>query len=239
MNLEAYLEQRRQRLAQQPKFRDVCFRCRQPDFTCYCQHVQPFDPKIEFVILIHPLEARRRIATGRMSHLVLNSSHLILGYDYSENAALNALLTNPDNHCVVLYPGAQSTNLTPLTFDQRQAVFPEHKKPVVIVIDGTWNTARKMLRLSRNLHGLPRICFTPAQPSNFRVRLQPKKECYSTLESIHHLIELTGRTQGFDVDSRAHDRLLYVFDKMVEQQLEFIRTTHQWRRRSRHFKERA
>ncbi len=234
MNVESYLEQRRTRLAQEPKFRKVCGTCRQPDFTCYCRHLRPFNPLIEFVILIHPLEMRRRIASGRMSHLSLTGSRLIAGYDYSENPEVNELLTDSRNHCVVLYPGKNSQNLTHLSEPQRAELFPNGKRPVVIAIDGTWSTARKMMNRSRNLFKLPRICFTPPKPSNFRVRQQPKPECYSTLEAIHHIIELTGQGCGFDTASRAHDGLLHAFDKMVEQQLEFIRTTHQWRRRSRH-----
>ncbi len=239
MNVERYLEQRRLRRQQEPKFRTLCETCRQPDFTCYCQHLRPFDPKIQFLILIHPLEKRRRVATGRMSHLTLKGSRLITGYDYTENAELNSYLDDPDNHCVVLYPGRQSINLTTLARHERESVFTAGKRPVVIVLDGTWSTAGKMLHRSSNVLRLPRICFTPPKPSNFRVRQQPKPECWSTLEALHHVIELTGHTQGFDTSARGHDGLLHVFDKMVEQQLEFIRTTHQWRRRSRHYRGRA
>ena len=102
-------------------------------------------------------------------------------------------------------------------------VFPRsEKKLTVFVIDGTWATARKMVRLSTNLHALPRICFTPPAPSNFRVRKQPKAECYSTIEAIHHTIELLGESRGFPVAERGHDHLLRVFDWMVTRQLEFI-----------------
>jgi DTW domain-containing protein YfiP len=237
MDIETYLRQRRLRAEQEPQFRVLCNHCMQPDFTCYCAHLRPFDCPLEFVILIHPLEARRRIATGRMSHLSLRPSRLITGYDFSTNAELNAVLADPDNHCVILYPGREAVNLTHAGTEQRQALFHASKRPVIVVIDGTWSTARKMLRRSDNLRALPRICFTPAAPSNFRVRQQPRAECYSTLEAIHHVIELLAGAHGFDVAGRAHDGLLYTFNQMVEQQLEFIRTTHKWRRRSRHFRE--
>lgn len=99
----------------------------------------------------------------------------------------------------------------------------------VIVIDGTWATARKMMRLSVNINRLPRVCFTPPTPSNFRIRKQPKVECYSTIEAIHHTIELMGGCGGgiapmaSDGDAwaaRAHDILLDVFDQMINRQIE-------------------
>ena len=235
MKLEEYLRQREQRrIEQRPKFRSPCAICLQPERTCYCLHIQSFDPKIRFVILIHRLEVRRRVATGRMSHLCLKNSELLMGYDYSEDPRVNAILQNPKYYPVILYPGSTSTNLSLLAPQERSALFPQDKELVVFVIDGTWSTAGKTLRRSKNLHHLPRICFNPSHPSRFYVRQQPKANCFSTLEAIHQTIEMVGPVAGFDVTSGEQNRLLYVFDKMVEQQLEFIRQSHKTNRHSRH-----
>ncbi|MDZ4678682.1 MAG: tRNA-uridine aminocarboxypropyltransferase [Oligoflexia bacterium] len=203
-------------------YREFCYTCRQPKVHCYCCYIQKFDPQIKFVILIHPIEVKRRIASGRMSHLCLDNSELIIGHDYSQNKNVNLILNNPNYYPVILYPGQQSTNISPLTTTQRASLFPKNKMLTIFVVDGTWNTARTMVRLSSNLHHLPKICFSPPGPSNFRVRKQPAPGCYSTLEAIHHTIELIGTTQGFNTDVRVHDRLLYVFDKMVSKQLEYV-----------------
>lgn len=223
MNLELYLENRRRRESAEPRFRELCPTCLQPGFGCFCADVVPFDPGVKFVVLTHPIEMKRRIATGRMSHLCLKDSHLIVGHDYSENAEVDALLNDPSLHCVILYPGRSSVNLTAQSGPERRANFPPDKKLAIFVIDGTWATARQTARQSRNLMALPRICFVPPAPSNFRVRKQPAPECYSTVEAIHHTIELLGTTFGFDPESRLHDGLLRVFDGMVERQLKFIR----------------
>ena len=119
-----------------------------------------------------------------------------------------------------------STNLSLLDEKEKHELFPTNKKLRIFVIDGTWATARKMIRQSENLKTLPRICFSPTKPSNFRVRKQPDDNCYSTIEAIHHTIELIGDTQGFAVQDRTHDRLLNVFDYMVERQLHFIRESN-------------
>lgn len=222
LKLEHFLEKRRQREAQAPRFRELCRRCRQPDFSCYCGEIRPFHADIHFAILIHPIESRRRIATGRMSHLTLKNSSLIEGQDYRQNAAVNALLNDPGNDCRILYPGAQAVDVGALAAPERlRYLTPLYARRLVIfVIDGTWATARKMMRLSTNLAPLPRLCFTPTRPSNFRVRKQPRPECYSTLEAIHQLLEFRepGRTE--------HGGLLHVFNHMVENQLNFIRASH-------------
>ena len=200
--------------------RGLCTQCRRAPLTCYCRFVERFDPGIRFAILIHGREAQKRIATGRLAHLCLEDSVLWQGYDYSGDARVNELLNDERYHPMVLYPGEGSRNLTALSPGERKALLPEGKKPVVFVIDGTWITARKTMQRSRNLSALPRISFNPDRPSRFRVRKQPRENFFSTVEAIHETIELLGPAAGFDVDTRGHDALLKVFDRMVEQQLE-------------------
>ncbi len=224
MNVQKYFENRKAFVESEQKFREMCLNCRQPSFNCYCSHVKSFDPGVKFVILTHPIEVRRRIATGRMSHLCLKNSELIVGHDYSRNQKVNAILANPEYHSVILYPGRQSLNISTWSDDERKNLIPSNKKLAIFVIDGTWNTARKMLHLSSNLKSLPQICFTPNRLSTFRVRKQPAPECVSTIEAIHQCIGLLGLSQE-------HDQLLEVFDQLVEQQLVFVE-----RANSRHTK---
>ena len=110
MNLQDYLILRKRHEEFSPQFRKLCTRCIQPLFSCYCGHIQRFDPKIDFVILIHPIEVRRRIATGRMSFLCLENSKLIRGQDYSEDFEVNKILADENRHCVILYPGYHDFN---------------------------------------------------------------------------------------------------------------------------------
>lgn len=145
-----------------------------------------------------------------------------MGQDYTHNDRVNALIADPRYQPMILYPGRGSVNLTGIGVEESAELFAVDRKLLVFVIDGTWATARKMVRQSLNLLALPRICFSPQKPSNFRVRKQPSPHCYSTIEAIHHVIELIGPRVGFDTVDREHDRLLSVFDRMVERQLEFI-----------------
>lgn len=231
MNIETFKQRREALREAQPQYRNLCKQCLQPGFSCYCHHIQKFDPKIKFMILIDPIEMRRRIATGRMSHLCLENSELIMGRDYTHNNQVNEILNNPGYQPAVLYPGPLSKNITKLSTEEKSGLFGSKKTPLIFVIDGTWATARKTMSLSQNLKRLPRICFTPKQASQFRVRKQPKVECVSTIEAIHQLIDLLGDRPGFNLANKQHEHLLYVFNKMVERQLEFVPSTYQYRRR--------
>ncbi|MCB0386381.1 MAG: DTW domain-containing protein, partial [Bdellovibrionales bacterium] len=84
MNIQQYKKNRWEAEKRElERYRVVCSNCFQPLVGCYCSVLRPFDPQIEFVILIHPIEARKRIATGRLSHLILKNSHFFRGQNFA------------------------------------------------------------------------------------------------------------------------------------------------------------
>ena len=223
VNLEQYIHQKKTIARLQPRQRIRCAKCLQHNEWCYCSKLNPINCGIEFVILLHPLERRRRIASGRMSYLMLKESHLAMGHTFTDDRKVNELLQNPKYYPVILCLGEHSKNLNQISEHEKRNLCPPGKKLLIFVVDGTWGTASKTVRLSKNLFKLPRISFTPPHASTFRVRQQPKKECFSTIEAIHQTIELLGESQGFDVKSRKHDELLRVFDVFVTQQVEYLK----------------
>lgn len=206
-------------------YRKLCLRCLRPSKLCYCKFLNPFDPLIKFVILIHPIERKRRIATGRMSHLSLLNSHLIDGESFGEDKRVNTLLHLPNHKPVILYPGENSINLSTAKEEVVETLFPSGVTPLIFVIDGTWNNARRMFNRSPNLKDLPKISFNVTKESNFRVRKQPKQGFLSTIEAIHQTVDLLGPHVGFDVSTKKHDALLSVFDGMVDMQMEYIKNS--------------
>jgi len=122
--------------------RRSCFRCRRPLTACYCSQVRPFFSDPRFVILIHPVEARHAFGTARMAHLCLTNSSLLEGFDFSDDAELQAVLDSPEAFPVLLYPGPASINLSRLSFAARISLAPAGKKLVVVVPDATWRNSR-------------------------------------------------------------------------------------------------
>jgi DTW domain-containing protein YfiP len=173
--------------------------------------VKPFTPAVRFVILIHPDETKRSIATGRMTHLCLSNSLLIEGVDFSADPTVNDIIADPTSHAVVLFPARHAVECG-------SGVFPADKHPVIFILDGTWQHARKMLRLSTNLQRLPAVSLAPRAPSGFRVRKQPRPGCLSTLEAVHHVLDVLNPSST-DCGDRPHDNLLDVFQFMVNQQV--------------------
>ncbi len=215
-------------------FRDNCWNCYRPTSSCYCEFIQRFNPNVKFVILIHPIEWKRKIATGRMAHLSLINSHLIKGEDYSNDDTVNTLIEDKENQCFVIYPSVHSVNLSEKSNADKNLLFNQKQKIVFFLIDGTWHTAKKTMHVSKNLQTLPCLSFVPPKKSNFKVRKQPQENCLSTIEAIHHLIELTANQIGFDLNTKLHDSLIHVFNKMNEKQFKYVQEAQKVQIYSRH-----
>lgn len=216
------LTRRSARWLDRSEYRLCCLRCRRPRSGCYCSLIAPFESDPRFIILSQPREARHRLGTGRMAHLCLANSLLFEGVDFSDDQRVNREINDPANFPVLLHLSSSAINLSRLPWSQRQSQFSSNRKPVVLVLDGTWKSVRKMIRLSKNLAALPMICFDPPAPSAYRIRREPRPQCYSTIEAIHQVIELfTPRLDLQAPCSQPQDNLLAVFRAVIERQLTF------------------
>ncbi len=175
--------------------------------------------RTHFVFLMHPKEWKREKAgTGRLTHLCLPDSVIHMGIAFDEHEEVQALIHDPGNHTVLLYPGAEAINLSlPQTALTPGTLARDGRRLVVLLLDATWACARKMLRLSPSLQRLPRIMFTPTAPSRFVIKQQPQEGCLSTLEATHELLLVLERA-GLDTYSDP-GQLLSIFQRMQDYQI--------------------
>lgn len=201
--------------------RPTCYRCFWPEPLCWCGSITPMPTRTRFVFLMHPKEFKREKAgTGRLTHLCLPNSEIRMGTDFDHHAEVQALLGDPANHCVLLYPGPTALNLS------RGELAPDTlgaRRLVVLLLDATWACARKMLRLSPTLQALPRIMFTPTAPSRFIIKQQPQEGCLSTLEATHETLLALERS-GLDAYPD-RGQMLALFDRMQSYQIACARDT--------------
>jgi DTW domain-containing protein YfiP len=176
--------------------------------------------RTRFVFLMSPKEFKREKAgTGRLTKLCLANSelHMARAKGFDDHEAVQAVLRDPQNHCVLLYPGATATNLSvPLQVPVFSAALGA-RRLVVFLLDATWSGARKMLHHSPSLQRLPRIMFTSSAPSRFIIKQQPQEGCLSTIEATHELLLVLEQT-GLD-RYPLPAQLLDVFKRMQDFQL--------------------
>jgi DTW domain-containing protein YfiP len=171
--------------------------------------------RTKFVILMHPDEHKRvRANTGRLTHLCLSESELHLGIGFDDHETVQALINDPANYPVLLYPGSESRDLSK---GELQAADLGGRRLVVFLLDATWRKVRPMLRTSLSLQRLPRIMFSNAAPSRYIIKKQPEPGCLSTLEAAHELLLALDRS-GLDAYTQP-EQLLGLFQRMQDFQI--------------------
>jgi DTW domain-containing protein YfiP len=174
--------------------------------------------RTKFVFLMHPYEFKHvKAATGRLTHLCLADSEIHMGIGFDENESVQALIQDPNNFPVLLYPANGARDLSkgelhPADFDGRRLV--------VFLLDATWRLVRHIWRASPSLHHLPRIMFSNAAPSRYVIKRQPEAGCLSTLEATHELLIALERS-GLD-RYPLPEQLLGLFQRMQDVQLRCI-----------------
>ena len=193
----------------------MCYKCFWPQSLCWCATLQPMETRTRFVFLMSPKEFKQEKAgTGRLTHLCLPNSELRMGEGFDQNELVQALINDPENHPVLLYPGRTARNLSKGDLTSADL---GGRRLVVFLIDATWGGARKILRLSPSLQRLPRIMFTPSAPSRYVIKQQPQEGCLSTLEAVHELLMALERS-GMDRYENP-GQLLDLFQRMQDFQL--------------------
>ena len=171
--------------------------------------------RTRFVFLMHPHELKRvRANTGRLTHLCLADSVIHVGLAFDEHEAVQALLQDPENFPVLLYPARDARDLSQ---GQLSASEIGGRRLVVLLLDATWHLARRMLRASPSLQRLPRIMFSEATPSRYLIKRQPEPGCLSTLEATHEVLVALERA-GLDRYALP-GQLLGLFQRMQDFQM--------------------
>jgi len=198
--------------------RPVCSRCRRPQVTCYCAHVAVVPTSSRLLVLQHPRERDKAIGTARIAALGLPDAEIVVGIDFAQDARVHAALADPSRPPVLLYPGEGARDLA----SERPG------GPVtLVVLDGTWQQARSLMRNNPWLGALPRYTFEPPRPSEYRIRKEPKAEYVSTVEAIAHALDLLEGTE------QRFAQLLVPFRAMVDVQMGYAARSSGGRKRLR------
>jgi len=134
---------------------------------------------------MHPKEAKKeKVGTGRMAHLSLPNSSLIIDSSFDQNNSFLKLHSDPNYEPYVLYPGQTSHNLS-----EKKLNLKQDKKLLIYIIDGTWPCAKSMMRDSLLLQNIPRVSFNSTKISQFAIKKQPASYCLSTIEAVAYTID--------------------------------------------------
>jgi len=109
--------------------------------------------------------------------------------------ALLALLNDPQWQPYVVFPGEYVAPERVVTEVQVPAA-AGGKRPLFVLLDGTWSEARKMFRRSPYLDRLPVLSLRPGHASNYRLRRALHEQHFCTSEVAAQCLALAGDTHA-------------------------------------------
>ncbi|MES2819686.1 MAG: DTW domain-containing protein [Pseudomonadota bacterium] len=183
--------------------RPTCTRCARPLAHCLCPLIPRLDSRTRVLILQHPSEAGHALNTARLAALGLINARLEVAERFE---ALALWLDDPGYRACLLFPGEGAQPLQALV-DQ-----PDTRPLLLVVPDGTWRKARKLLHLNPLLSALPRVSLPEGLTSRYRLRKAPMAGALSTLEAITQALELLETPRSFAA-------LLRPFEALIEGQI--------------------
>ncbi len=183
--------------------RPRCSRCKRPASHCLCALIPDLPSHTEVLVLQHPDEVDHALNTAHLAVLGLRNATLWVGEVF---AALPGWLAQPGYRTCLLFPGEQARSVATFGSDG-------DGRPVRLVVpDGTWLKARKLLYLNPALADLPRVTLADAPPSRYRLRKAPMEGALSTLEAIVAALNLLEAPADYAA-------LLKPFDALIDGQI--------------------
>ncbi|MBH0092734.1 tRNA-uridine aminocarboxypropyltransferase [Pseudoalteromonas sp. SCQQ13] len=162
--------------------RPLCNFCLFALNTCICSAVTSINNKVKVIILQHPSEEKVTKNTAKLLNLCLADCQIIKGESNNDFAQLRDL---PASSTVLLYPNEQAINL-----DNNDALNTLLPITHLIVIDGTWKKAYKILQLSSLLQRFQTVSFANLPKNRYTIRKAPREDSLSTLEAVAHSLQL-------------------------------------------------
>ena len=178
-----------------------CPRCLRPETHCLCRLIPSLDSRTRVLLLQHPSEVNHALNTARLAALGLRNAELIVGEVFDD---LPTLLNQPGYRARLLFPAEDAQTLQGYAGDDQ---------PLLLVVpDGTWRKARKMLHLNPLLAALPRVTLAAGGVSRYRLRKAPGPGALSTVEAIVQALQVLEAPSSFEP-------LLKPFEALIEGQI--------------------
>lgn len=168
----------------------ACQRC---GFThqCICSLIPTLESSVNIALLTHENELQRDTNTGKLLQQTLPNCRSYVWQRKSAPTDLMAMINDDAIQALLLFPSEQSVEVSEVTKD-----YPvESHKLLFIVLDATWQEAKKMMNKSPWLKDIPQVHLTPNLDSAYTLRRNQDSGHLCTCEVGSLLLSQLGETE--------------------------------------------
>ncbi|HHX8590618.1 DTW domain-containing protein [Vibrio alginolyticus] len=157
-------------------------------FNCMCSLMPKLTSEHNILLLMHPNELKRDTNTGQLLEQCQLNIERVIWDRKQPPAELLTLLADPSRYPVLLFPCKESITLEHVVLQSQQ----QTKTPLFIILDATWQEARKMSNKSRWLEGIPTMGLSASADSQYQLRRNQQQGNLCTFEVAAHLLGQLG-----------------------------------------------
>ena len=186
----------------EPIARPRCPQCTRPLAQCLCSLIPSLPSRTRVLVIQHPDEAKHALNTARFVALGMQNAQLIIAETIDN---IEQYLQLPGYRACVLFPGEQAQELS---------AYQAGQLPLLLIVpDGTWRKARKILHCNPLLAALPRVTLPAGLTSRYRLRKAPMQESLATVEAVNYALNILEPEADFNA-------LLRPFEALIEGQIQ-------------------
>lgn len=174
---------------------------------CVCKRIPQLSSMLQLSLLTHDNEYQRDTNTGRWLRKALPGCQDFGWSRVTPSPGLQARIADQHLYSVLVYPDEQCMSTQQVLDAAAQA----GQQPHFIILDATWQEARKMARKSPWLDALPRMQLTPQQQSAYRLRRNQSAGHLCTLEVGCELLQLLDEQDNATQMTRFFDQFMPIF----------------------------
>ncbi len=170
--------------------RAQCEGCSLPQIVCLCDELPRLVTRTRVVVVMHRREALRTSNTGRLAVRVLSGASRAVRGARTAQGEREEAAPLPAGKRLALFPAEGARILTPDDASD---------DAVLVVPDGTWSQAQRVLRREPLARGAEIVRLPPRPPTRYALRRNTRDGAVCTFEAIAAAL---GVLEGGDVEAR-------------------------------------
>ncbi|XQW86047.1 tRNA-uridine aminocarboxypropyltransferase [Thalassotalea piscium] len=196
-----------------------CENCRLALAHCICQWRKQCSSNVGFLLLMYDSEVLKPSNTGRLIADVIPECYAYLWSRTEVDASLLSVLNDEQWQPFVVFPQDYATENQQIT--NCVPVLAANKKPLFIMLDGSWREAKKMFRKSPYLNKFPVLSVDLGalaiedKTSQYQIRKAIKPNQLATAEVAAHILELAGEESNAQSLTAWFNVFTYQYQKSV------------------------
>ncbi|MGI9275711.1 MAG: tRNA-uridine aminocarboxypropyltransferase [Endozoicomonas sp.] len=167
-----------------------CSRCGLTENNCICGCLPVLNSQCQFWLLTHANEFSKDTNTGRLVKAILPETEVVAWSRVEPSERLLGLLSDSEIKTCLVFP--EQYAIYQQEAAERTTASGSDCRKAFIIIDSTWQQARKIYRQSPYLHGLPLLKLLPEQSSSYTLRRNQQPGHLCTAEVVAEVLRTRG-----------------------------------------------